>query len=153
MPLVTLPYAARLATAFLLDQEEVTDLVGANIGTDIAATPEAGKGIVRLTSFPGRVIDSTSIYWLESTVIQFDCWGPGGNDRLNAHTIAETCRAALSQRFTGTQSFTLGTSAIEGVVTGVEVGGIADDSDDAYQPARPRSRFDAVITAHPTPAA
>lgn len=152
MSLVILPYAARLAIAFLLDQAEVTALTSTNIGTDLPKTPVANFGTVRVTQFPGRVIEGESIYWLESSILQLDCFGPGGNDRVNAHTIAETCRAVLAQRFTGTQEYTIGGSTVSGVVT-CSVGGIADDSDTALNPARPMSRFDAVVTAHPLAAA
>lgn len=145
--LVTLPYVSRLVVAFLLDQPEVASVVGQSVYTDVPAEPHFP--MIRVTQFPGRVISSGSIYWLEQTLVQIDTWGPGGNDRLEAHTLAETCRAALSQRLPGAQSFTLGSTVIEAVVTGIECGGIADTSDTAYEPARPHSRFDVVIAAHP----
>lgn len=145
--LVTLPYVARLVVAFLLDQAEVTDVVAGSIYTDAPATPTFP--MVRVVQFPGRVVSSSTIYWLEETLIQIDTWGPGGNDRLAAHSLAETCRAAMMQRLVGSQSFTLGSTPITAVVTGLDCGGIADTSDTAYEPARPHSRFTAVIAAHP----
>lgn len=149
--LIVLPYAARLVIGCLLDATEVTALVSTNIGTDLPKTPVANRGVVRVTQFPGRIVEGSSIYWLETTILQLDCWGPGGNDRIQAHNIAETCRAVLQQRLTGTVEYEIGTSTVNGVVSGTEVGGIADDSDDAFQPARPRSRFDVTVTAHPAP--
>ena len=145
--LVTLPYVARLTVAFLIAQPEVFDLVGNAVYTDVPSEPTFP--LVRVVQLPGRIISSGSIYWLEETIIQVDTWGPGGNDRLAAHTLAETCRAVMAQRFTGPQDFMLGSTTVSAVVTGLDCGGIADSSDTAYQPARPHSRFDAVIAAHP----
>ena len=150
MTVATLPFAARLVIGHLLATEAVTDLAGGNIGTDNPRTPEPDRGIVRVTQFPGRIISGGTIYWLESTPLQVDCWGPGGSDRLASYDLAEECRRALWS-LAGEVEFTIGNSTVAGVVTGVDVGGIRPDNDEAFEPAKPYAHFDAVLTAHPQP--
>lgn len=150
MSIATLPFASRLVIGCLLDTDAVTDLVGSNIGTDNPRTPEAGKGIVRVSQFAGRIVSGGSIYWLETTPLQLDCWGPGGSDRLVSYEIAEECRRALVA-LRGDVSYVIGSDVVTGVVTGVDVGGIQPDNDEAFEPAKPYAHFDAVLTAHPSP--
>lgn len=141
--IITLPYIARLAVWFLLDQDEMAELVGENIYTDLPAGHTFPA--VRITQIGGRVVPGP--HWLEATTLQAEAWGPGGNDRLAAHTTVETARSLFaSSRFRGE----IDHGSVEAVVTGVDAGGIVDDSDDSFKPARPRSRFDLVVYAHPT---
>jgi len=140
--LILLPHASRLLIGCLLDAEEVTAIVEDRVVSD-GSDNQVGPW-VRVTQFPGRIIGPH--YWLEQTLFQVDCWGPGGNDRKIAHDLAETCRAALVQRFSGTYHF----AGVSGVVTSVEAGGISEgfDPDD---PGKARDRFDVVVMAHPAP--
>lgn len=141
--LTELPYIARLVVWFLLDQEQMTDLVGDNIYTDLPATPTFPA--VRVTQIGGRVIPGP--HWLEATTVQIEAWGPGGSDRLAAHSTVSRARTLLtSSRFLGE----IDHGGVEAVVTGVDAGGILDDSDESFTPARPRSRCDLVVYAHPT---
>ena len=145
--LILLPHASRLIIGCLLDADEVTAIVEDRVVSD-GSDNQVGPW-VRVTQFPGRIINTH--HWLESTVFQVDCWGPGGNDRKIAHDLAETCRAVLWQRCRGLLSYTIGSSPVTGAVTYCDVGGIADTNDEAFTPARPMSRFDGVLTAHPDP--
>lgn len=147
--LILLPHASRLIIGTLLDAPEVAAIADDRVLTD--GTDNQPGPWVRVTQFGGRLINGGAHYWLEQTPFQVDCWGPGGNDRKIAHDLAETCRAVLAQRCRGALSFTIGTSPVAGVVTGCEVGGITDTTDETFQPARPMSRFDGVLVAHPDP--
>lgn len=147
--LVLLPYASRLIIGCLLDADEVTDIVEDRIATD-GANKQQGPW-VRVQQFPGRIIQGGAHYWLEQTLFQVECRGGGGSDRKTCHDLAETCRAVLHQRLRGSVSYTIGTTAETGVVSECLVGGIADLYDEAFSPARPMSRFDGALTAHPEP--
>jgi hypothetical protein len=140
--LIVLPYVQRLLVWFLLAQDEVTALVDQNVYTDLPATPD--WPVVRVSTFPGRIIEGGSIYWLEQTLAQVDVWG---GPRVLTHDIAETCRSTLKARLNGAVEF----GAVSAVVTEVQVGGIRDDSDADYTPAKPHARFDVTVTAHPGP--
>lgn len=153
--LIVLPYVARLAVGFLLETlddglaEVGSDLeVGQNIGTD--ATHDTYP-FVRVTQVGGSIISPEAHYWLGETLLQFDIWGPGGNDRFSSHTIAEVAAALLAQRLTGAVEYAIGTSSVSAAVNSVVVGAVTDHLDTDLIPARPMSRFDALITAHPDP--
>ncbi len=154
--LIVLPYAARLAVGFLLETldaglaEAGTEYeVGANIGTD---APNDTYPFVRVAQVAGTVVEGSSIHWLGEWLLQIDVWGPGGNDRITAHTIAEVASALFSQRLSGAVEYTIGGSTVSAVVSRALVGGVIDDEDTALKPPRPTSRFDVLITAHPLPA-
>ena len=147
--LVLLPHATRLIIGCLLDADEVTDIAGDRVVSD-GSENQTGPW-VRVHQFGGRIVQPQAHYWLEQTVFQVDCRGAGGNDRKTAHDLAETCRAVLAQRLRGSVAYLIGSSPAEGVVSNCEVGGITDTEDEAFQPARPMSRFDGVLTAHPEP--
>ena len=149
MSLTLLPHASRLVIGCLIDAEEVQAICDDRIVSDGSENQQGPW--VRVQQFPGRIIQGGAHYWLEQTLFQVDCRGAGGNDRKLAHDLAETCRAVLAQRLKGSVAYTIGSSPVDGVVSMCEVGGIADTYDEAFQPARPMSRFDGVLTAHPEP--
>jgi hypothetical protein len=153
--MIVLPYVARLAVGFLLETldgalaDTGSDIeVGQNIGTD--ATHDTYP-FVRITQVGGSVISPEAHYWLGETLLQFDIWGPGGNDRFSSHTIAEVAAALMAQQLRGSVEYTIGTSSVSAVVNAVVVGGVTDHLDTDLTPARPMSRFDALVTAHPQP--
>lgn len=155
MTVLALPYGARLAIGYLLAElddlltaEGHTDLiVGNNIVTD---APHDTFPLVRATQLGGSVVQGESIYWLSDTLLQFDVWGPGGNDRFAAHTIAETA-ARLLASLSGAVEYEIGSSSVSGVVSGCVVGVVTDTVDTALKPPRPYSRFDCRMSAHPLP--
>lgn len=155
MTVLALPYGSRVAVGALLaglddllESEGHTDfVVGNNIGTD--ATHDTYP-FVRVSQVGGSIAEPESIYWLADTVLQIDVWGPGGNDRFAAHTIAEAAARVLVS-LSGSVEYTIGTSTVTAVVSRCVVGVVTDTTDTALAPPRPYSRFDAVLTAHPQP--
>lgn len=140
-----LPYVARLVIGHLLDRDEVTDIVGQEIVTDL--TQPVPAAWVRVTEVGGRVVSAGTVYWLADTTVQIDCCGgPGG--RAVAHDLAELCRIALHE-LSGSVTFTVGPSTVSGVVTGTTVGAIVPRSDESFKPPRPYASFDAQVAAHP----
>lgn len=133
------PHVARLVVFFLLDQTEVTSLVGQRIYTDVPTN--ATYPLVRITQFPGGAGDHR---FVGRTVIQVEAWGPGMGDRHAANRIAETCAATLARL--SDRSEYGGETA---VVTDVAAGTVGDDLDPDFTPAKPRSKFTAVVTATP----
>jgi hypothetical protein len=139
----TLPWSARLAIGHLLADATVDDLVGSNVFTDIA---EGAYPCVQVIQFPGRIIEGRSVHWLQEDLLQVNCFG---GSRSFAHDLAAECQRSFKS-LSGSVTYTVGPSTISAVVTGVEVGGIADQSDTGFTPAKPFSRFDVVLTSHPS---
>ena len=113
MTVLALPYGSRVAIGALLADldalltaEGHTDfVVGNNVGTDV---PHDTYPFVRVSQVGGSIAEPESIYWLADTVLQIDVWGPGGNDRFAAHTIAETAARVLVS-LSGSVEYTIGT--------------------------------------------
>lgn len=141
------PYHARLIIGCLLDDDDVTADVGEEVGTDISADRLPA---IRVTQFPGRTIEGSTVDWLAETLLQVDCYWSGGSDRFNAHQLALKARKAL-RAMRGTVTYTIGSEPVSAVVTGIECFMPADDHDSAWQPPKPMSRFDVLLTAHPRP--
>lgn len=139
--IVIQPYVSKLVIWFLVDQEEVTDLVDPrNIVTDISANPTFP--LVRVTEAPGSMSDHR---FLGQRLVQVDCWGPGKGDRDAAQLLAETCAAVMQARFRDLVEYR-GEAA---VVTIVEIGTARPGTDDEFIPGKPRSTFTASIYATP----
>lgn len=145
--LLELPHAGLLVIGHLLADDDVTDLVGEEVVTDMNADRLPA---IRVTQFPGRMVSGSSIYWLTESLLQVDCYWSGGSDRKHARDLASVAHRSLAQ-MRGAVTYTVGTDTVTGVVSGVELFGIADASDDRFQPAKPFSRFDLLVTAHPLP--
>lgn len=154
--LIVLPYAARLVVGFLLDNldDALTETghsdlaVGRNIGTD---REHDTFPFVEAVQLGGAVISGGTVHWLSDSLVQINVYGPGGNDRYRAHTIAQVAASLLAQRFRGAVECTIGGDTFGAVVNGCTVGVPIDDTDEELKPARPFSHFDAVIAAHPLP--
>ena len=140
-----LPWTSRLVIGHLLADTAVTDLVGQNVYTDIA---EGAYPCVQVVQFPGQVASSGSILWLQSDLVQVNAFG---GSRSFAHDLAAACQLSL-RGLSGSVTYTVGPTVASAVVTGVEIGGIGDRSDETFAPAKPFSHFDAVIASHPLPA-
>jgi hypothetical protein len=135
--LVMLPNVEALVSAFLRDQAEVTALVDDRVYT---ALP---KGV----EFPAvRVVQYDDVkhtrrpLWVVHALLQIDCWGGSKHD---AWQTAATVQGVLAARLAGVHDL--------GVVTGVDVGGLADTPDQDFEPAKPRWTFTATVFAHPNP--
>ena len=148
MTLRTLPDAARLLSEFLRADDDVAELVGDRVYSALPTAPTFP--CVRLSRIGGQM-RTANVYHLESTMLQVEALG---GSRHDAWVIAETCRAVIAQRLTGT--VTVGDTSA--VVSGADVGGIREDTvkslpknDNGTE--RHRAHFDAVIYAHPSPPA
>jgi len=133
------PYVARLIVFYLLEQSEVTEVVGQAIYTDLPH--DETFPAVRIT----QLGDGTDgLGFLGQTVIQVDTWGPGISDRLAAHDLCETVGQALRRMHDRVEA-----GGAAAVVTDVRVGTARDDIDKTYTPARPTSRLTATFWATP----
>lgn len=139
MSLRLAPNVLRLVTGFLRAQTEVSALVDDRVYSDIPKDPT--WPLVRVSHLGGGTRTDPA-YHLFAELVQVDCWG---GPRIATFNLAETCRAAMSQRLIG--AHTVG--ADSAVVSGISPGGLREDSDDTYAPAKPRVRFDCVIYTHP----
>ena len=146
-PVYEQPYHARLIIGHLLADDDVTADVGDEVGTDISASRLPA---IRVTQFPGRPVSGSTLLWLTEHLLQLDCYWDGGSDRYNAHMLAIKAQRALMS-LKGSVSYTIGGEPATGVVTGIEVMGIADTYDTAFEHPKPISRFDVMLTAHPLP--
>lgn len=127
-----------LVSAFLREQSEMIDLVDDRVYTVI---PKPTKGE---TKYPlvlvTLLIDApdTGPLWGIAFDVQIDAFG-GSKDE--ARRIAATARALISARLAGTHP--------EGVVNGVQNGGMLDLPDESFAPAKPRWLFTSTIHARP----
>lgn len=138
-----LPWTARLAIGHLLADETIAGLVGSAVFTDIA---EGRYPCVQVIQLGGSIVNGRSLHWLQEDLLQVNCMG---GSRAIAHDLAAECQRSF-RALSGAVEYTVGPSTISAVVTGVEVGGISDQNDTGFQPAKPFSRFDVVVTSHPS---
>lgn len=130
-----LPNVEALVSTYLQDHPDVTAVVGDRVYTVIPTKPT--WPLIRVHQYYDEPASQLPLHQVAS-YLQVD--GFGGS-KVQAWRAAETARAALAADLVGIHG--------EGVVTGVDVRGLADDPDDSYSPAKPRFRFSAVIYAHP----
>lgn len=133
--LVLLPNVEGLVSTFLGAHVDVVALAGGRVYTVIPNAPT--WPLVRVHQWDDRPTVQPPLHHV-ATSLQIDVVG---GSKIQAWRLAETCRAALAAGLPGIHD--------EGVVTGVDVAGLADDPDDSYSPAKPRFRFDAVVYSHP----
>lgn len=126
----------RLTSAWLRDQDDLTDLVDGRVYTILPH--DKAWPLVRLT-----LIDETarrswpdSLYFTDS-LIQFDVWA---DTKAVARLVADTTRALLTH---------LKGSHELGVVTGVRFVRYGYLPDIEFEPAKPRYQFDVHIFTHP----
>ena len=127
-----------LVVAFLRGQQEVTDIAGDRVFTDLPN--QRTYPLVRVQRTGGRSIYKS---WLESADITLDAYG--GTHKL-AVQLASACISTMAA------SMVSATHA-EGVITKVTIADLAytpepDSPDDAGH-ARPRCSVTATVTAHP----
>jgi hypothetical protein len=143
--LILTPNVEALIVQFLREQPEVADLVGNRVYTEL---PEKTTfPAVRVHLYYERPVGGSSPRWLSAHDVQVDAFG---GPKATAWRIAETCRAALSQRFLGVQQYGEGQNEVAGVITDVQAFGFRDMPDETFTPARPRFLFTATVYVHPT---
>lgn len=138
MALVKPPNAEMLASQFLRQVPELAPLVGDNVFTELPAGFASWPG-VRVTRVGGSPAFATPLV-VDRPLLQFDVWG---GPKAVALDIAETIRAALSQRLPWTLA---GKGTLGGVI---RFGSLRYLPDELYDPARPRYTFDASIVTRP----
>lgn len=134
--LILLPDVEQLLTWFLHDQEEVADIVGDNVFTELPAK-FADWPAVRVHQFNAIPVTQRPL-WLTGYQIQIEAFG---GPKKTAHNLAVACMSVIAARLPGVHD--------EAVVTGVEFSGWRSEPDTTFQPARPRSLFIASIFARP----
>lgn len=139
MSVVLLPDTEQLVIQFLLDQDDLTDLVGTDVYSILPKDHfESSAHAVRVHQFIDSQASGPAL-WLMWTALQIDVWG---GSKKTTRTIAETIRSLLIARLVGDHG--------AGVVTGVAVRGLNTAPDIDFTPARPRCRFDVDVWAHPS---
>ena len=130
------PNMEALVSAFLRDQDEMTDLVDDRVYTALPAGVEFPcVRVVQIIDVPAG-----SPLWAVGFDIQVE--GFGGS-KADAWRIANTARALLSaERFIGTHDGF-------GVVNGVDPGSLMDLPDEDYEPNKPRWLFTSTIYGRP----
>ncbi len=131
-PLV-LPSAERVVVRYLLTQPVLTDKVGTRIGTTVPASPTYPLVALRRYAGAQRVAG-----WLDSALLQFDCYG---TTKAEAEDVAHRARAAV---------YAIPADPMNGaVVTGVtETIGLGWLPPDESNPA-PHYTFGVAVTLHP----
>jgi hypothetical protein len=128
------PNVEALVSAFLREQAEVTALVGDRVYTSLPKNVEwPAVRVVVIDELP-----TGSPLWLVGAIVQVDAWG---GSKADAWRIANTCRAVMDRRLAGAHP--------EGVVSGVTPGGLIDQPDEDFEPAKPRWLFTSTVHAHP----
>jgi len=128
------PNVEALVSAFLRDQPELVDLLDDRCYTVIPKNAE--YPLARVTVLLDQPAGGEPL-WLVAATVQIEAFG---GTKAQAHEIANTARAAISQRLTGVHA--------EGVVTGVSSGALLDLPDDEFEPAKQRWLFTSTIYAH-----
>lgn len=132
--------AEQLVVQFLLVQDELADLEH-RVYTELPSSKDFPAA--RVHQFNDLQVSGPAL-WLIRYSLQIDVWG---GPKALTRSIADTMRAVLVARLVGTHE--------QGVVTGVDVGGLDSTADDSVTTelgkARPRCRFDADVWAHPAP--
>jgi hypothetical protein len=140
-PLVLMPDAERLLSAFLRDHADVRDLVDDRVYSEFprGSLDKRPFAKIHILGGPPRL---GPMRWLQTARIQVDVWG---GPKAQASLVAETIAAACAADLVGTHD--------DGVVTGVDV-----ETPPAYlpdadlsDPPTPRYTFDVVVTYHPHP--
>lgn len=140
-PLLLLPNVAALVAAFLRAQPEIIELVGDRVVTELGKDQEYPA--IRVTQFSDRpTIPRPLVHTAAS--IQIEAFG---GPKALAWRLAETSRAALVARCTGSLSYTVGTNTVAGRVSGCEVSGLRDLPDGEFATARPRYLFTSTVYA------
>jgi hypothetical protein len=144
MPVVLLPDAERLVSAYLRSRAEVSGLVDDRVWTELpgvrADQTEWRFPCVRLVRVGGSPLLERPLHW-DRARLQLDAWG---GPKALARQIAETCRAVLAEAHLATHD--------GAVVAGVGFGPFAYLPDEDFTPFRPRYTFDATVTLRPGPA-
>lgn len=145
MTVRTLPDTLRLVSEFLRADDDVAALVGDRVYTALPSNPEFPCVRLHRLGGAGR---SGAAYHLESVLVQVEALG---GSRHGAWQLAETLRAVMAQRMTGTQPVGDATA----VVSGVDCGGVHEDTaptlprnDNGTE--RHRAHFTAVAYVHPS---
>lgn len=133
--LVILPNVEALISAFFRTQPELVALVDDRVYTELPKSPTFPA--MRVTQYDDITVTDMPL-WVIAAQIQVDSWGGSKHD---AWLTASTARGLLSSRLSG--EHTLGT------VSGVRFGGMRDEPDTDYEPAKPRFYFTASVFAHP----
>jgi hypothetical protein len=151
LPLIETPNVGVLIQWFLLAQEEITDIVEA----EVYRTPPENQTFpqVRVSAFAGASLArsmSGPMRFFHRTPFQIDAYG--GDEEL-AHLLAERCAAALEIRLSGTVTF----GGVTAEVTSIEVSTPRPMPAEQYPgndvaaslatPAKPRFVIDGVIYA------
>lgn len=139
MTLRLLPDAERLLSAFVRAQAEVTALVSDRVYTMLPATKEFP--LVRLQRVGGTT-DATpndDALLRDAAVLQVEAYG---GPKSVAWQLADTLRACIAQRITGTHP--------TGYVERWEIGSTRYLPDDTFDPAKPRVIFDVTLYLRPT---
>lgn len=137
---LVIPNIAKLVIWFLLDQPEITTGVGDRVFSD---PPEsAAFPMIRVTQTPATMSDHR---FVASSFVQVSAWGPGKGDRSAAHDLAETAAMLMHSRLRDRVSY----GGVDAVVSHVHAGGVHDDTDPVFHPAKPRSWFTAMVYVTP----
>lgn len=138
MTVTLLPDTEALVAAFLRDHEDVdTAWYGGTVPKD--RTPSFPVG--RVSAAPGGVAVTSLPLWVAKSLLYFDCWAA---TRDAAYDEAVAAMGALEQ-LPGAHDL--------GVVTAVTFTLLPAWEPDASMgdPAKPRWRFAAYVTVHPSP--
>lgn len=127
--MVLLPDVEAIVSRFLRDSVDMAALVEDRVYTRIPRN--AGFPLIRLWRVGGAPVYSTPLF-LDSALLQIDAFG---GSVAQARTLAATAMAVLSD-LPGRDG-----------VTGVVFGSLASDEDAAFDPPKPRYRFDATVYA------
>lgn len=135
--LVLMPNVESMLTAYLQSQADIVALIGERSYTELPHNVVFPA--IRVTQYNDLKVTVRPL-WVVTAYVQLDAFGGTKNQ---AWTLASTAQSAIAAME--------GLVLPGGVVSAANVGGMSDQPDTDYEPAKPRFRVDFSITVHPVP--
>lgn len=135
--LYLLPNVESMVTLYLQTQPDMVALIDARSYTELPKNVEFPA--IRVTQY-NDLKRTVRPLWVVTAFLQVDAFG---GTKSQAWRLAATAQAAIAAME--------GNTYPGGVVSAVNMGGMSDQPDTDYEPAKPRFRIDVSITVHPLP--
>lgn len=135
VPTGLLPDTERMLIRFLQTDVAVAPLLGDRVYSVMPDPAKHSWPAARVHRWGGTADEDAAI---DHPAVQVDVWG---GSKRTAWVCAETIRAACRLRLRGVHE--------DGIVSRVVFGNLSDDPDPNFDPARPRWRFDLMLTTRP----
>lgn len=136
-----LPDTEALAAAHLRANADVAAFDGNVYAGTVAPDRDPAFPVVRVSAAPGGVVVTSLPVWVAKSLLYVDCWA---DTRDGAYDLAATCLGAM-ESLPGDHTLGTVTACTFTLLPAWDPDGSMGD------PAKPRWRFAAYVTAHPGP--